>query len=628
MSMTRCAQPSQPKITIGLPSFVDFDGAVFTVQALRLYQGLDSIPHEILVVDDAPNTPAGETLKGFCGGAGVRYLANHESKGPAWAKNLVFENATGEIVLCIDGHVLLEPGVIPRLVEWFDARPESLDLLTGPLVYDDLKNISTHFDPVWRGEMWGIWATDERGRDRDAPEFEIWGNGCGLICSRKKAWLGFNENWRGFGGEEGYIHEKYRQAGRKALCLPFLRWWHRFGRPGGVPYQLTRWNKVRNYVIAFNELKLDLAPIKEHFVDSGLFPQVEWDWLVDHPMALMPPQAVIDAANGGQSVLPKEFTAEGAAARVQELYEQLKNTPEDLDQHMPKIRELAEKCEHVTDISHRRQSLIAIAAAQPEFIVSYNTQAFSAELQNLSQMVPLQLDSRTSDKIVRIDETDMLFIDSFHTAEALGRELEEFGTKARRFIVMHDTHIYGNKGEDGGMGLMAAISKFVYDHPDWFVAYHTAEQYGLTVLGRLEEDRPDPPINLWPPGHGVGTELKKMLAEHGIEPNPGCDCNGKAMMMDLWGIEKCEENFDTIVGWLKEGAPRWGWADRLKAAAAAVQTGLAFKINPLDPFPGLVREAIAQARIRHAEIMAERQARIERARQEREAREQPRALAA
>ena len=66
----------------------------------------------------------------------------------------------------------------------------------------------------------GIWATDERGRDPEAEPFDVWGNGCGLFSCRRQAWLGFSEHFRGFGGEEGYIHEKFREAGRRVLCLP------------------------------------------------------------------------------------------------------------------------------------------------------------------------------------------------------------------------------------------------------------------------------------------------------------------------------------------------------------------------------------------------------------------------
>ncbi|GAA2933219.1 hypothetical protein GCM10020221_31230 [Streptomyces thioluteus] len=31
----------------------------------------------------------------------------------------------------------------------------------------------------------------------------------------------------GHGAEEGYLHKKYRAAGARVLCLPFLRWTRR-----------------------------------------------------------------------------------------------------------------------------------------------------------------------------------------------------------------------------------------------------------------------------------------------------------------------------------------------------------------------------------------------------------------
>src|SRR5438477_12942369 len=89
--------------------------------------------------------------------------------------------------------------------------------------------------------------------------------GLGAFSCLKQAWLGFQPGFRGFGGEEGYIHEKFRQAGRRCLCLPWLRWMHRFGRPRGVPYRLTVEDKLRNYVLGHAELGLDLAPVLEHF---------------------------------------------------------------------------------------------------------------------------------------------------------------------------------------------------------------------------------------------------------------------------------------------------------------------------------------------------------------------------
>ena len=57
----------------------------------------------------------------------------------------------------------------------------------------------------------------------DAPAFEIPMQGLGLFACRRAAWVGFNTRFRGFGAEEGYIHEKTRQHGGRTLCLPFLR---------------------------------------------------------------------------------------------------------------------------------------------------------------------------------------------------------------------------------------------------------------------------------------------------------------------------------------------------------------------------------------------------------------------
>jgi hypothetical protein len=101
----------------------------------------------------------------------------------------------------------------------------------------------------------------------DAAPYEIPMMGLGLFACRREAWLGFNPEFRGFGGEEGYIHEKYRQAGRKTLCLPFLKWLHYFHTRDGkvtAPYAPQLADKVHNYEVGFAELGLDPAPMRQH----------------------------------------------------------------------------------------------------------------------------------------------------------------------------------------------------------------------------------------------------------------------------------------------------------------------------------------------------------------------------
>ena len=255
-----------PKLTIGMPTYDDYDGVYFSLQALRLYHPeiLDST--EFLVTDNHPDGACAARLKALDSDiTNFRYVPNGYCSGTAAGKGLIFEEAEGEFVLCMDCHVFVVPGALKRLIDYFEANKETSDLLQGPLLYDDLSSISTHFSPEWRGGMYGIWACDERGKEPGAAPFDIPMQGMGLFACRRAAWPGFNPKFRGFGGEEGYIHEKFRQRGGRTLCLPFLRWIHRFNRPNGVPYCNTWDDRIRNYVIGFRELGLGTKEIEEHF---------------------------------------------------------------------------------------------------------------------------------------------------------------------------------------------------------------------------------------------------------------------------------------------------------------------------------------------------------------------------
>ena len=74
---------------------------------------------------------------------------------------------------------------------------------------------------------------------------------------------------------------------------------------------------------------------------------------------------------------------------------------------------------------------------------------------------------------------------------------------------------------------------------------------------------PDPVHVTEPPAtptHGPGTELNKLLAGWPlyITASPDCSCNARAAEMDRQGVEWCEANIDTIVGWLREQAEARG----------------------------------------------------------------------
>ena len=94
---------------------------------------------------------------------------------------------------------------------------------------------------------------------------------------------------------------------------------------------------------------------------------------------------------------------------------------------------------------------------------------------------------------------------------------------------------------------------------------------------------------------GPGTQLENLLKLLGIAPRQGCGCASLRAEMDRWGIQGCTLHRDAILERLRNQARQYSWRDRLKAAALAAVTGLAFKLDPLDPFPGLLDEALRRA---------------------------------
>lgn len=615
---------SSPELTIGMAHMRDYDGVYFTVQALKVYHDVSQV--ELIVIDNSPDAPEGHHVRNLVQAYSnkfhsAKYLPFKESMGTTQTRERVFTEARAPSVMCMDCHVLLDRDAVQRLIQYWKQNPQSKDIVTGPLLYDNAEEVATHFDMVWRTEMWGIWAQavycrncnkpfvirhsqsadihtaltvphgmfgnlepicscgDVRpvfpiighqakykeygyhyaGLTRDEPPFEIPAQGLGVFSMRKQAWPGFNKHMRGFGGEEGYIHEKVRQRGGKALCLPFLRWNHRFTRPAGVPYPLSRFDKIRNYVLAWQELGKPLNEIHEHFVGSRLMSQWEWDELVKDPINAKP--TTISAIPG---VNPSHLSqAPSPEMDINQLFDWTCTIKRDLEQHLPTLRKLASRVSHVTEITKRRESTVGLAAGEPAKLVTY-----TSEIDPLNaKFVGLALkksESKTSHDFLTgrpngsISQTDLLFIDDRHNGPTVREQLRLYADSVSRYIVFHDTVYHAQNGDEGvAEGIIPPIREFV-ESPDndWFVAEHYDNEYGLTVLSRHPEDKPQSAIYPWPPGWGVGTEVKKLLKAIGIVPTPNCLCNARAETMDRNGAAWCELNREVIIGWLKEEADK------------------------------------------------------------------------
>lgn len=521
----------QPRLTIGFATFQDYYGAWPTIQSLRLYHADVMSQCELVVVDQTtPSHRHAKDLKTLVEGwvrgdmaRPPRYISMQTPKGTAPPRQRVFEEATAPYVLCIDGHVLLAPGSIRALLDYYEEHPETPDLIHGPMLYDDLTGFASHMEPVWRSEMFGIWGHDPYFADPTAEPRPIAMHGLGLFSARKEVWMdlgGFHKDFRGFGGEEGYIHEKFRQAGGQVLCHPAVRWVHRFGRPDGVPYPLTRQDKVRNYILGWNEIGWSLDSLRQHFcqeidnpmseeefenirihVEEGRYPirPVKRKWATAQ---------VVAAESGCNSCNKSNRPQPDAQANLDEIFRWAVQTPRDLNEHLTTLREYASRCESVTEFTMRRESTVAFAAARPKRLHSYNLER-DPLLERVSNLAlaeePVQeILIQPADSLeVEIEETDLLFIDTIHNAERLWAEMEKHAPRVRRYLILHDTTLYGEKGEGETIqtpqgpvqpaGLLPALRRFVKEHPEWSVIYHTDRQYGLTILSRDPRDKPPLP---------------------------------------------------------------------------------------------------------------------------------------
>jgi hypothetical protein len=257
----------RPILTVGLATYDDYDGVFFTIQSIRMHHMAENI--EFIVLDNNPESKHGEETKKFVETQVKGKYIPYTDKSSSFSKYEIIKYATGKYYLGLDCHVLLMPDAISHLLRYFEQHYNCRDIVQGPLVYDDLHHISTHFEPGWSGGMYGKWQTDKESFDRGIP-FEIQMNGMGLFACETSNWPLINPHFKGFGGEEFYIQEKFRCNGGKAMCLPQLQWMHRFARPHGIPYKNIWEDRVWNYYLGWWELFPDvnhpmILSIEEHF---------------------------------------------------------------------------------------------------------------------------------------------------------------------------------------------------------------------------------------------------------------------------------------------------------------------------------------------------------------------------
>ncbi|MCA9877551.1 MAG: hypothetical protein KC442_07210 [Thermomicrobiales bacterium] len=242
--------------------------------ALRRLRQHDLRGAELLVID----TTSKRAARSWVNGQGaVRYRACAPDTSPSVLDHL-FAAARGEVVLCLEESVRLRPGALEHLRAYFAEHPDSPDVLHGPLVAGK-RVLATHNTPNWSGARWGRRAVDPRGLIAANSPFAVPMHEPGVFSCRRAVWPGMPAAWHGYGAEAGYLQERFRQRGARALCLPGLRWERVSGPAAMPPYSAVARQTLHNHLVGALDAGLDTRSLVWRYHDYLRPGEAEAVWL-------------------------------------------------------------------------------------------------------------------------------------------------------------------------------------------------------------------------------------------------------------------------------------------------------------------------------------------------------------
>ncbi|MCI0429011.1 MAG: class I SAM-dependent methyltransferase [Rhodospirillales bacterium] len=178
---------------------------------------------------------------------------------------------------------------------------------------------------------------------------------------------------------------------------------------------------------------------------------------------------------------------------VHDLYARAASTPSDIWEHVPTLLRFGRMCDHITEFGMRLGvSTAAFLRSEPYELVSYDLDPKPHIIEQIRQAA--RMHGKTifrfvegDTRQVEVPPTDLLFIDTLHTYEQLALELRRHADKARRFIILHDTTAYADRGEvAGSRGIWPAIDEYFSPRPHWRLVERWTNNNGLAIFFRKQ----------------------------------------------------------------------------------------------------------------------------------------------
>ena len=150
--------------------------------------------------------------------------------------------------------------------------------------------------------------------------------------------------------------------------------------------------------------------------------------------------------------------------------------PSDMYEHLPTLRQYASKCDTVCEFgTNDLTSTIGLLSGFPKHLITLDLNhpdIFALTFEpvrpnrkedeksmviklNLETINKIAADNEVEFKFIQtnslefsFNSVDLLFIDSLHTYTQLTKELMLHAKKVKKYIILHDTEFYGEKGQD------------------------------------------------------------------------------------------------------------------------------------------------------------------------------------
>lgn len=205
--------------------------------------------------------------------------------------------------------------------------------------------------------------------------------------------------------------------------------------------------------------------------------------------------------------------------KLEEIINYLYQYPSDINEHFPALIKYGSECDTITEMGVRWiTSTWAFLGCAPDSLISYDMNdpstwaegsihmsgdAVSRGFNKIQDVYDVANDFCLNFKFIQanvldveIEETDLLFLDTWHSYKQLKAELKLHAPKVKKYLVFHDTTTYANIDETNyedlgaewkaeGIGIWRAIEEFLQDNPQWILEQRYMNNNGLTILKKI-----------------------------------------------------------------------------------------------------------------------------------------------